>query len=99
MVSRDDALRALEDRDWSGAEAQPAPRSAMVVYSIRLPEELARWVEDEAARQGVTPSAVMRGVVERAARPANRTDVVMVRRTELEVALHQAVERAIEQAA
>ncbi|MFY1673682.1 hypothetical protein ACN27G_27610 [Plantactinospora sp. WMMB334] len=100
MASRDDALRALEDRDWSGAEVDTSPsRPAMVVQSIRLPEDLARWVEDEAARQGTNPSVVIRGLVERAARPAGRTDVVTVRRTELELALHQAVERAIEPAA
>ncbi|MFC6022960.1 hypothetical protein ACFP2T_43270 [Plantactinospora solaniradicis] len=99
MGSREDALRSLEDRDWSGAEVEHTPRSAMIVHSIRLPEDASRWVEAEAVRQGTNPSVVIRGLVERAARPQPSGETVVVRVDELRRNVLQAVEQAIHPAA
>ena len=96
MGRREDALRALESRDWSSAEVEHNPRPAMSVQSIRIPDHLQRWLEDEADRLGSNPSAVIRGLIERAARPATGGEAAVDR---LRQRLHQAVEQAINEAA
>ena len=63
-MSRDEAMQALASTDWSGAVAQSAERPATVVHSTRLPAALSAQLEAEAARRGVTPSALVREYVE-----------------------------------
>jgi predicted DNA-binding protein len=99
MGRREDALKALNDRDWSGAEVEHNPRPAMTVQSIRLPEHLQQWLEGEANRLGTNPSAVIRGLVERAARPADVGEMVTVRADKLRQKVQQAVEQVISDAA
>jgi len=64
MGKRDDALRALHGRDWSGGEVDPGERPTSFVYSVRLPGDLADRFADEATRTGLTPSALLRQMVE-----------------------------------
>nr|MDT0663499.1 hypothetical protein [Micromonospora sp. DSM 115978] len=108
MGAREDAVRASENPDWSGAEVEhaPPPRPAMTVHSVRLPREVSEWVEAEAERTGVLPSVVIRNLVERAARPTAPGETVTVRMDVLrsnlqrfEQDLTRAVEQAIEPAA
>jgi Arc/MetJ-type ribon-helix-helix transcriptional regulator len=51
------------------AKTGPAPKygKAMDRRSVRLPEDLDRWVRDRAAGDGRRPSDVVREAVERAA--------------------------------
>lgn len=50
----------------------------MTVYSTRLPRDVARSLEDEATRRGVTPSALIRQLVETAlAKPAEDATVTV----------------------
>lgn len=98
MVDR--ATSALNNTDWGGAEVEyPPPSSPMVVHSVRLPVDVDEWLLSEADRQGVTPSQVLRRLVEQAARrqPTDTTDLVTVRRTVLEQGLRHALNRAIQQ--
>lgn len=64
MSRFDEAAAALDDRDWSGAKADDRPRSASVVQSVRFPRELTERLLAEAERRGVTPSEVIRDLVE-----------------------------------
>jgi len=72
-ANTDDALRALQERDWSGGEADTEPSAASIVFSARLKGELADWVAAESDRRGVNPSVVIRDAVA-AARAAAATD-------------------------
>jgi hypothetical protein len=71
----DDALLRLEERDWSGGQADTEPGAASIVFSVRLKGELADWVAAEADRRGVNPSVVIRDAVAtgRAAAAADET--------------------------
>ena len=63
-MNREDAIRAAtEDTDWSGAEVETTTRKGTMVYSTRLPDDLSRWLEDEADRCGINPSAMIRELV------------------------------------
>ena len=64
MSKRDDAVAASESRDWSGAQVDDRPRSASVVQSVRFSRELTERLLAEAQRRGVTPSKVIRDLVE-----------------------------------
>lgn len=99
MTSRDDALKALEDRDWSGATVEHAPQPTMIVHSVRLPADLSRWLEEQATRLDIKPSALIRNLVERASRPDSDEETVTVRVSELRREVQQAVDRAIARAA
>jgi predicted DNA-binding protein len=55
----EEALRALENTDWSGAVVDSEPRSAKIVHSARIPAELSERLEAEASRRGITPSALI----------------------------------------
>ncbi|SHN43505.1 CopG family transcriptional regulator [Cryptosporangium aurantiacum] len=63
-MSRDDAMKALADTDWSGATVESVERPATVVHSTRLPAALSEQLEAEAARRKITPSALVREYVE-----------------------------------
>lgn len=64
MSRQDEAVAALDNRDWSAAEAVDRPRSASVVQSVRFSRELTERLLAEAQRRGVTPSEVIRDFVE-----------------------------------
>jgi hypothetical protein len=61
----DEAAAALEDRDWSGAElVDDKPRKVSFVHSVRLSAKLTDRLFAEAQRRGITPSEVLRELVE-----------------------------------
>jgi predicted DNA-binding protein len=64
MSKFDEANAALQDRDWSGAQVDDRPRTVTVVQSVRMPRELTERLLAEAQRRGVTPSEVIRDLVE-----------------------------------
>ncbi len=64
MSKFDEATAALDDRDWSSAQVDDKRRTATVVQSVRMPRELTERLFAEAQRRGVTPSEVIRDLVE-----------------------------------
>jgi len=64
MSTFDEATEALADRDWSAAEATGPTRMPTVVQSVRMSRELTERLFAEAQRRGVTPSEVIRDLVE-----------------------------------
>jgi predicted DNA-binding protein len=64
MSRFDDANAALQSRDWSNAQVDDKPRTASVVQSVRMPRELNERLLAEAHRRGVTPSEVIRDLVD-----------------------------------
>ncbi|BCJ34536.1 hypothetical protein Athai_20390 [Actinocatenispora thailandica] len=86
-AARDDAMKALESDDWSGAQVERAPRRASTVFSVRLPAELADWLAGEADHRHVTPSAVLRELVATAARAASADSTVTLRLSDLHRAI------------
>ena len=94
-MSREDALAALADTDWSGAEVDNTPRQVSVVHSVRLPSELSQLLEARAAERGLRTSAVLREIVEAAlTAPADPDQVVTVRVGDLYKAIEGLVRRA-----
>lgn len=55
---------ALNRRDWTGARVEDRPRPASVVHSVRMSRDLTERLFAEAERRGVTPSEVIRDLVE-----------------------------------
>jgi len=91
MSKFDDANAALESRDWSGAQVQEKPRAATVVQSVRMPRELNERLLAEAQRRGVTPSEVIRDLVDSGLTAADQSATVRladVRRV-IEALAHQ----------
>jgi len=64
MSKFDDANAALQNRDWSNAQVEEKPRTVTVVQSVRMPRALNERLLAEAQRRGVTPSEVIRDLVE-----------------------------------
>ncbi|MGH3661047.1 MAG: hypothetical protein ACRDTQ_04215 [Micromonosporaceae bacterium] len=64
MSRSDDASAALEDRDWSSATVDHKPRGATVVQSVRMSRDLLDRLYGEADSRGVTPSELIRDLVE-----------------------------------
>jgi len=93
-MSREDALRALNEADWSSAEVERAPRPVSVVHSVRLPAELSERVEAEAQRRGVTPSAVIRELIEVGLSTVSDDATVTVRVSDLRRAIDTIIQRA-----
>ena len=85
----DEALRALENRDWSGGQADTESASASVVFSARLKGELADWVAAEADRRRVSPSVVIRDAVAAARAAASADETITVTRADL----HRLIDR------
>lgn len=95
MARADAALNALNSQDWTGAEVEhDPPRPAMIVHSVRLPDDLGRQLEAEAEARGVRPSTLIRELVERGLRPAGDEDTVTVRVSALRQEIEQAIRRA-----
>ena len=91
MTSREEALRALESRDWSGAEAADA-KKASFVYSVRVDTELAEWIASEADRRSVSPSLVIRDALIEAKSAAASDQTVTLKLSDL----HRAVNRIVQ---
>ena len=64
MSKDEQSAAALESHDWSSADVVDTPRSPSVVQSVRMSRELTERVFAEAQRRGVTPSDVIRDLVE-----------------------------------
>ncbi|WP_212824389.1 hypothetical protein [Polymorphospora rubra] len=75
--------------DWSTAEAEAAPRKTATVYSTRLPDDLATWLENEATRCGINPSAMLGELIAEARRAHGGDKTVTVRLSDL----HRAIDR------
>jgi hypothetical protein len=91
MSKFDDANAELESRDWSGAQIVEKPRTASVVQSVRMPRDLNERLLAEAQRRGVTPSEVIRDLVEAGLTAADQSATVRladVRRV-IEALAHQ----------
>lgn len=97
MGRREDAARASESTDWSGATVDREPREVMVVHSARFPRDLSRLLEEEATRRGTNPSALMRDLVEQALRPQQgESDApVTIRPSEIRRTLDAALDAAL----
>ena len=88
MSDREEALRILESRDWTGGEVDREERKTTVVFSVRLPADLAEALAEEASRRGTTPSVVLRGLVE-TLRHRDEEVVVTMRLADLHRAIDQ----------
>lgn len=93
-MNRDEALQSMADTDWSGAEVEREPRRMAFVYTVRLPDELAQWVEGKATEQHLRPSTLIRELLEAARRLEAEDEPVIVRRSDLVRAIDAAVRPA-----
>ena len=59
MVKREEAMRALESRDWTGAEIDEG-KKVSIVYSVRVDSELAEWIADRATAGRTVPKGFPR---------------------------------------
>lgn len=92
-MNRDEAVRAAQEPiDWSGAHLEPASRKVTMVYSTRLPDDLSRWLVEEASRRGTNPSVMLRGLVADGKRAAAEDRVVTVRLSDLHRAISHVTE-------
>jgi predicted transcriptional regulator len=91
MTKREEAMRALESRDWSGAEVDEG-RKASTVYSVRVDRELAEWIAAEADRRSVSPSLVIRDALLEAKTAAANDQTVTLKLSDL----HRAVNRLVQ---
>ncbi len=82
-TNTEDALRALQEQDWSDGQADTEPAAASIVFSARLKGELADWVAAEADRRGVNPSVVIRDAVAAARAAAVADEPITVTRGDL----------------
>jgi predicted transcriptional regulator len=91
MTKREEAMRALESRDWSGAEVDEG-RKASTVYSVRVDRELAEWIAAEADRRSVSPSLVIGDALLEAKTAAANDQTVTLKLSDL----HRAVNRLVQ---
>jgi predicted transcriptional regulator len=91
MTKREEAMRALESRDWSGAEVDEG-RKTSTVYSVRVDRELAEWIASEADRRNVSPSLVIRDALLEAKTAAANDQTVTLKLSDL----HRAVNRLVQ---
>jgi hypothetical protein len=94
MGVRDEALRALENRDWSGAAVDDSPPPSTVVQSTRLPVDLFERLVATAEERGVKPGVLVRQFVEQGLSPAGVSGIATVHLDRLRAELDQAVQRA-----
>lgn len=90
MTSRDEAHDALAGTDWGSATVDrgPVQQPASMVFSVRVPVELAGWIAGEADRRAVSPSAVIRDAVAAAHAAAAPDQTVTVRLSDLHRAIN-----------
>lgn len=84
----DEAMAALDNPDWTGAEVVRDQRPASTVYSVRLPDAVAKPFEDIATARGITPTKLLRELVDHAiASQGAETQVVTLNVEDLHRAL------------
>jgi predicted DNA-binding protein len=93
-MNRDEAMQALENTDWSGATVERERRPVSVIHSVRFPTELSERLEAEATRRGLTPSALIRDLVDAALTGTPDEATVTVRVADLHRAIDSALRRA-----
>lgn len=91
MVKREEAMRALESRDWTGAEIDEG-KKVSIVYSVRVDSELAEWIASEADRRSVSPSLVIRDALVEAKTAEASDETVTLKLSDL----HRAVNRLVQ---
>jgi predicted DNA-binding protein len=65
MSKFDEAAATLDEKiDFSEAYVDDRQRTTMVAHSVRLPRELTERLFAEAERRGVTPSEVIRDLID-----------------------------------
>jgi hypothetical protein len=92
MTSREEALRALESRDLTGAYIDDVKRSISIVYSVRVDQELSEWIAAESDRRGVSPSLIIRDALTEARTAAASDETVTLKLSDL----HRAVNRLVQ---
>jgi predicted DNA-binding protein len=92
---RDEAMQVLAETDWSGATVERERRPVSVIHSVRFPAEVSDRLEAEAERRGLTPSALVRELVEAGLSDVDDNTTVTVRVADL----HRAIDRALHRAA
>ena len=94
MSKINDALAAMESRDWSTATVEDRPKASTIVHSTRMSHELTERLFEEAERCGITPSELIRQAVEARLDIGHPSEVVTVDVAVLHHAIDQAVRRA-----
>lgn len=94
MSKTDQAMAALEDTDWSGAEVVREPRPASTVFSVRLPDGVSQAFEAIATEREVTPTKLLRELVDAAIAGHSEGQVVTLRVEDL----HKAIDAMVVQA-
>ena len=92
-MNRDEVARSADDVDWSAGDVSATQRRTTMVYSTRLPDDLSRWLEDEAGRRDINPSAMLRELVAECKRASQEDKTVTVRLSELHRAIEQVAAR------
>jgi hypothetical protein len=93
-MNRDDAMRALDSTDWSGAAVPAEPRTVSFVYSVRLAAEVSDDLHAEADRRGLTPGGLIREFVTAGLRAASDDATVTLRVADLRRAIDTVVSLA-----
>lgn len=98
MTSREDALNALNDRDWTGADVDTGqPSNVTIVVSARLHADLAAELFAEAEARGVKPGVLVRDLVEQglsAVKAASDEHVMVIDPAALQTEIQQAIRRS-----
>ncbi|RQX14316.1 hypothetical protein DLJ58_01420 [Micromonospora arida] len=71
---------------------ETTPRKVTMVYSTRLPDDLSRWLVEEASRRGTNPSVMLRELVADGKRAAAADRMVTVRLSDLHRAINDATD-------
>lgn len=100
MTGPHDTTKGLDNTDWSDAEVVREQRPVSIVHSVRLPDALSQRLEAEASQRGMTPSALIRELLEAALPSPTRaaeseTQTVTVRVVDIQHAVDTAVRAVI----
>jgi hypothetical protein len=90
---REQAAAALDNQDWTEADVDHEERRVSMVFSVRLPGDLAEVLANEAAQQETNPSVVLRQLVE-TLRPVDQDAVVTLRLADIHRYIDQMARRA-----
>ena len=94
MSKFDEAEAALDNRDWSGAHAVEPSRTASVVHSVRMSQDLTERLFAETQRRGITPSELIRVSVEAGLTAVGDDATVTLRVADLRRAIDTVVQHA-----
>jgi hypothetical protein len=92
MTKREEALQALESRDWTGANVDDMKRQISIVHSVRVDQELSEWIAAESERRGVSPSLIIRDALTEAKAAQASDETVTLKLSDL----HRAVNRLVQ---